>query len=166
MGIDAQTAISRQAWANSSEPDTFRAMRAADDTWLFKSLVRGLRENTGWPRPLWPNPLPKRLEMECMCISQSWMKRGTTYLTMAEPMGPLCCAMLLQGALRRWPHPPWSLPHGNSYERLVPTRTPRQAQVGPMKIVLRPFVFQKAIQKRDGSNTVLRGISIHTLSYL
>src|SRR5210317_1074401 len=127
-------------------------------------LFGDLRENTEWPRPLWPNPLPKRLEMECMCISQSWMKRRTTYLTMAEPMGPQCCAMLLQGALRRWPHPPWSLPHMAIVTNVwCPTRTLRQAQAGLMKIALRPFVFQKAIQKHDVSNTVLQvGISIHT----
>ena len=131
-------------------------------------LFGDLRENTEWPRLLWPNPLHTRLEMECMCISQSWMKRGTTYLTMAETMGPRCCAMLLQGALRRWPHPPWSLPPMAIVTNVwYLTHTLQQAQAGLMKIAHRPFVFQKAIPKRDGLNTVLRGvISIHTLSYL
>lgn len=111
MGIDAQTAISEaglgQFEVNLTHSD---AMRAADDTWLFKSLVRGLARKHGMAATFMAKPFAHEAGNGMHVHFSVLDEDGTTYLTMAKPMGPRCCAMLLQGALRRWPHPPWSLP--------------------------------------------------------
>ena len=73
MGIPAQTAISEsgigQFEINLNHLD---AMRCADDTWLFKTLTRGLGPQTRLSRrPSCPSLTPMTPETGCMCISRS-----------------------------------------------------------------------------------------------
>ena len=158
MGIDAQTAISEaglgQPEVNLTHSD---AMRTADDTWLFKSLVRGLARKHGWPRPLWPKPFAQEAGNGMHVHFSVLDEEGNNIFDNGGADGTMMLRHAVAGALR-WPHPPWSLPlMATATNVWSPTRTPRQAQVGPMKIARRPLVSQKAIPKRGGSNTVLQG---------
>ena len=122
MGIDAQTAISEAGLGQFEVNLTHsEAMRAADDTWLFKSLVRGLARKHGMAATFMAKPFAQEagngmhvhfsvLDEEGNNIFDNGGADGTTMLRHAVAG---CLEAMTASTLV-------FAPHGNSYERLVP----------------------------------------------
>lgn len=122
MGINAQTAISEaglgQFEINLNHCD---AMRAADDTWLFKSLVRGLARKHGMAATFMAKPFLHEagngmhvhfsiLDEDGHNIFDNGGAEGTPLLLQAVAG---CLAAMSASTLV-------FAPHGNSYDRLMP----------------------------------------------
>jgi glutamine synthetase len=72
MDIPADTTISEAGPGQFEvnlmhQPD---ALKAADDAWLFKLLVKGLARDTASPPASWPNPMPITRATGCTRISR------------------------------------------------------------------------------------------------
>ncbi|HCP81046.1 MAG TPA: glutamine synthetase [Octadecabacter sp.] len=122
MDIPAETAISEaglgQFEINLSHSD---AMKAADDTWLFKLLVRGMARKHGFAASFMAKPYPEYsgngmhvhfsvLDGDGNNIFDNGGSEGTDVLhhAIAGCMNGLSASALILA------------PHGNSYDRLVP----------------------------------------------
>jgi len=124
MGIPAETAISEAGLGQfeinlSHGPD---ALRAADDAWLFKMLVRGLARKHGFAASFMAKPYPDYagnglhmhfsvLDADGVNIFDDGGARGTDALLHAIGgcLGALRASTLILA------------PHGNSYDRMVPS---------------------------------------------
>ncbi|SMX37674.1 glutamine synthetase family protein [Octadecabacter ascidiaceicola] len=122
MDIPAETAISEaglgQFEINLSHSN---AMKAADDTWLFKLLVRGMARKHGFAASFMAKPYPEYsgngmhvhfsvLDADGNNIFDNGGNEGTDVLhhAIAGCMNGLSASALILA------------PHGNSYDRLVP----------------------------------------------
>ena len=93
MGIPAQAAISESGIGQFEINLTHQPlMRAADDAWLFKTLVKGTARKHGLAATFMAKPFATPAT-GCTCISRSWIKTGATSLTMAGQKVRTCCAM-------------------------------------------------------------------------
>ena len=159
MGIDAQTAISEAGLGQFEVNLTHsEAMRAADDTWLFKSLVRGLARKHGMAATFMAKPFAQEAGNGMHVHFSVLDEEGNNIFDNGGADGTAMLRHAVAGCLEAMAASTLVFaPMAIVTNVWCPTRTPRQAQVGPMKIAHRPFVFQKAIPKRGGSNTVLQG---------
>lgn len=122
MDIPAESAISEAGLGQFEVNLTHRdAMSAADDAWLFKSLVRGMARRHGMAATFMAKPFPEDagngMHMHFSVLDQN----GKNIFDNGGPEGtPLLhnaiagCLAGLRGATLVF------APHGNSYERLVP----------------------------------------------
>lgn len=122
MGIPAQAALSEsgvgQFEVNLSHQD---ALRCADDTWLFKSLVRGLARQNGFAATFMAKPMAGDAG-NGMHVHFSVLERdGINLFDDGGAQGTDTLRHAIAGCLAAL-HPATLVfaPHGNSYQRLVP----------------------------------------------
>jgi glutamine synthetase len=80
------------------QPD---ALKAADDAWLFKLLVKGLAREHGVAASFMANPTKTTRATGCMCISRCSTATGPTSSTKTTKAARSFSAMPSAGALRR-----------------------------------------------------------------
>jgi len=123
MDIDADTAIS-EAGPGQFEINLLHrpdALKAADDAWLFKQLVKGLARRHGFaasfmakPYADWPG---NGLHVHFSVLDRD----GRNIFDDGGPRGSAVLGHALAGCLRALPDQMLLFaPHANSYERLVP----------------------------------------------
>lgn len=122
MGIPAQAAISEsgrgQFEINIHHQD---AMRCADDTWLFKALVRGMARRHGFAATFMAKPYPddagNGLHVHFSVLDGS----GRNVFDNGGHEGSELLLQAVAGCLALMPASTLIFaPHGNSYERVVP----------------------------------------------
>lgn len=122
MGIPAQTAISEsgvgQFEINLNHQD---AMRCADDTWLFKTLARGLARKHGFTATFMAKPYAddagNGMHVHFSVVDQ----QGRNVFDNGGPEGTDLLRWAVAGCLTAMPGCTLVFaPHGNSYTRLVP----------------------------------------------
>lgn len=122
MDIPADTAIKEAAPGQFEinmmhQPDP---LKAADDAWLFKLLVKGWRGSSALPGPSWPSPMKVSPATGCTCISRSSMPRAQ-HLRRRDRGRLEMLRHAVAGCLRAMPGSTLLFaPHENSYDRLVP----------------------------------------------
>ncbi|GGH22284.1 glutamate--putrescine ligase [Cribrihabitans marinus] len=122
MGIPAQTAISEsgvgQFEINLDHQD---AMRCADDTWLFKGLVRGLARKHGFAATFMAKPYSQDAGNGMHVHFSVVDAEGRNVFNDGGPRGTDLLRQAVAGCLAAMPGSTLIFaPHGNSYERLVP----------------------------------------------
>jgi len=122
MGIDAQTAISEaglgQFEVNLTHSD---AMRAADDTWLFKSLVRGLARKHGMAATFMAKPFAHEAGNGMHVHFSVLDEEGNNIFDNGGDDGTAMPRNVVAGCLEAMAASTLVFaPHGNSYERLLP----------------------------------------------
>ncbi|WP_171173972.1 glutamine synthetase family protein [Ruegeria sp. HKCCD8929] len=122
MGIPAQTAISEsgigQFEINLNHQE---AMRCADDTWLFKALVRGLARKHGFAATFMAKPYPDDAGNGMHVHFSVVDSAGNNVLDDGGPQGTDTLRHAVAGCLAAMPASTLIFaPHGNSYTRLVP----------------------------------------------
>ena len=137
LGIDAETATS-EAGPGQFEINLNHGadpMRMADDTWLFKLLVRRLARAHGFAASFHGQSLtPTHRAAGCMSMPRCWTATGAIYSMMARRAGRMRCGMPLVGCWRRWRMRRLSLPPMRAAMIgwcRAPMRPP--ALAGPMK---------------------------------
>ncbi|MBK5933864.1 glutamate--putrescine ligase [Rhodovulum imhoffii] len=122
MDIPADAAIS-EAGLGQFEINLLHgpAMKAADDTWLFKLLVKGLARCHGVAGSFMAKPYPEHagngLHMHFSVLDSD----GNNIFDDARPDGPAQLRAAVAGCLAALPDSALILaPHANSYDRLVP----------------------------------------------
>ncbi|MEM9549775.1 MAG: glutamine synthetase family protein [Pseudomonadota bacterium] len=122
MGIPADAAISEsgigQFEINLTHQD---AMRAADDTWLFKELVKGLARKHGMAATFMAKPYPEDAG-NGMHVHFSVLDRyGDNVFDDGGQTGTEVLRSAISGCLAALPDCTLIFaPHGNSFDRLVP----------------------------------------------
>jgi glutamine synthetase len=123
MDIPADTAISEaglgQFEINLLHSDD--ALKAADDTWLFKMLVRGLARRHGFAASFMAKPYPDQsgngMHMHFSVLDRA----GRNIFDNGGPEGSEALQQALAGCLAAMPDSMVLFaPHANSYDRLVP----------------------------------------------
>ncbi len=122
MGIPAQTAISEsgigQFEINLNHQD---AMRAADDAWLFKVLVRGLARRHGFAATFMAKPYPQDAGNGMHVHFSVLDQEGRNIFDDGSTTGSDLLRAAVAGCLAAMPASTLIFaPHGNSYDRLVP----------------------------------------------
>lgn len=122
MGIPAQAAISEagigQFEVNLNHQD---AMRCADDTMLFKVLVRGLARKHGFAATFMAKPYPNDAGNGMHVHFSVVDTDGTNVFDNGGPEGTDVLRCAVAGCLAAMPDCTLIFaPHGNSYTRLVP----------------------------------------------
>ena len=122
MGIDAQTAISEaglgQFEVNLTHSD---AMRAADDTWLFKSLVRGLARKHRMAATFMAKPFAQEAGNGMHVHFSVLDEEGNNIFDNGGAEGTVMLRHAVAGCLEAMTASTLVFaPHGNSFERLVP----------------------------------------------
>ncbi|MFO7804680.1 MAG: glutamine synthetase family protein [Paracoccaceae bacterium] len=123
MGIPAEAAISEggegQFEVNLNHvPD---ALRAADDAWLFKMLVRGLARNHGMAASFMAKPYPDYAGNGLHTHFSVLDADGLNIFDDGGPKGTAALRHAVAGCLRGVEELALIFaPHGNSYDRLVP----------------------------------------------
>lgn len=122
MDIPAETAIS-EAGLGQFEINLSHgpAMKAADDAWLFKLLVRGLARQNGFAASFMAKPYPEYsgngMHVHFSVLDQN----GANIFDNGGPEGTKTLHHAISGCLKALgPSGLILAPHGNSYERLVP----------------------------------------------
>lgn len=97
------------------------ALRAADDAWLFKALVRGLARNHGYAATFMAKPYAEDagngMHVHFSVLDES----GANVFDNGGPEGTDVLHHAIAGCLRDMPASTLIFaPHGNSYDRLVP----------------------------------------------
>ncbi|GAA0291551.1 glutamine synthetase family protein [Rhodovulum strictum] len=122
MDIPADAAIS-EAGMGQFEVNLMHgsAMKAADDAWLFKLLVKGLARRHGMAGSFMAKPYPDHagngLHMHFSVLDDA----GANLFDDARPDGPRLLGAAVAGCLAALPDMTLVLaPHANSYDRLVP----------------------------------------------
>ncbi|MBK5927767.1 glutamine synthetase family protein [Rhodobaculum claviforme] len=123
MDIPADTAIS-EAGLGQFEINllhTDDALKAADDTWLFKMLVRGLARRHGFAASFMAKPYDEQpgngLHMHFSVLD----RRGQNIFDNGGPEGTEALHHAIAGCLAAMPGSMLLFaPHANSYDRLVP----------------------------------------------
>ncbi|TMV09573.1 glutamine synthetase [Ruegeria sediminis] len=123
MGIPAQTAISEagigQFEINLNHQN---ALRCADDTWLFKALVRGLARKHGFAATFMAKPYPTDAGNGMHVHFSVLDDQGRNVFDDGGPDGTDTLRAAVAGCLAAMPGSTLIFaPHGNSYERLVPS---------------------------------------------
>ncbi|MFY2824702.1 glutamine synthetase family protein [Ruegeria sp. MALMAid1280] len=122
MGIPAQTAISEsgigQFEINLNHQD---AMRCADDTWLFKTLTRGLARKHGFTATFMSKPYQDDAGNGMHVHFSVVDDQGRNVFDNGGPEGTELLRHAVAGCLAAMPGCTLIFaPHGNSYTRLVP----------------------------------------------
>ncbi|MFT7593589.1 MAG: glutamine synthetase [Paracoccaceae bacterium] len=122
MGIPAQTAISEsgvgQFEINLNHQD---ALRAADDAWLFKALVRGLARCHGFAATFMAKPYPQDAGNGMHLHFSVLDGDGRNVFDNGGETGSDTLQTAVAGCLAAMPASTLIFaPHGNSYDRLVP----------------------------------------------
>ena len=123
MGIPAETAIS-EAGMGQYEINlvhTDDGLKAADDAWLFKILIRGLARKHGFAASFMAKPYAQHsgngLHTHFSVIDQN----GDNIFDDGGPAGTDLLRHAIAGCIEAMPASMLGFaPHGNSYERLVP----------------------------------------------
>ncbi|MEY8831495.1 glutamine synthetase family protein [Sedimentitalea sp. XS_ASV28] len=122
MGIPAQTAISEsgigQFEVNLNHQD---ALRAADDAWLFKALVRGIARQHGFAATFMAKPYADDAGNGMHVHFSVLDSAGKNIFDNGQTKGSDLLLSAVAGCIAAMP--PSTLifaPHGNSYDRLVP----------------------------------------------
>jgi glutamine synthetase len=124
------------------------ALRAADDAWLFKMLVKGLARRHGFAASFMAKPyawnIPARA---CTRISRCWMPRATTSSTAADPKGTAQLRHAVAGCLRRCTiRRCCSRRISTATTAWCPTSTRPPRSAGAMRTAPRPSAFRPATQ--------------------
>lgn len=123
MGIPAEAAISEsglgQFEINLAHCDD--ALRAADDAWLFKMLVKGMARNHGFAASFMAKPYPdysgSGLHVHFSVLDET----GTNVFNDGGPEGTDMLRHAVAGCLSAMPGSALVFaPHANSFERMVP----------------------------------------------
>ncbi len=122
MGVPAQTTISEsgigQFEINLNHQD---AMRCADDTWLFKALVRGLARKHGFAATFMAKPYINDAGNGMHVHFSVVDAQGRNVFDNGGPDGTDELRSAVAGCLAAMPGSTlFFAPHGNSYTRLVP----------------------------------------------
>ncbi|NAZ37081.1 glutamine synthetase family protein [Rubellimicrobium sp. CFH 75288] len=123
MGIPAEAAISEVGLGQfeinlSHVPD---ALRAADDAWLFKQLVRGLARRHGFAASFMAKPYEDYAGNGLHCHFSLLDREGRNAFADGSFAGTPLLHHAIAGCLRGIPELTLVFaPHANSYERLVP----------------------------------------------
>ena len=122
MDIPAETAISEaglgQFEINLSHSD---AMKAADDTWLFKLLVRGVARQHGFAGSFMAKPYPEYSGNGMHLHFSVLDENGNNIFDDGGPEGTDVLHHAIAGCMNGLSASALILaPHGNSYDRLVP----------------------------------------------
>ncbi|KUJ85614.1 glutamine synthetase [Ruegeria marisrubri] len=123
MGIPAQTAISESGIGQFEiNLNHQSAMRCADDTWLFKALVRGLARKHGFAATFMAKPYANDAGNGMHVHFSVVDKDGNNVFDNGGPEGTDTLRAAVAGCLAAMPGSTLIFaPHGNSYERLVPS---------------------------------------------
>lgn len=122
MGIPAQDAIS-EAGLGQFEINLLHqeAMRAADDSWLFKALVRGLARKHGFAATFMAKPYAAEAGNGMHVHFSVEDKDGNNIFDDGGDKGSDLLMHAVAGCLAAMPASTLIFaPHGNSYDRLVP----------------------------------------------
>jgi len=133
MGIPADSAIS-ECGAGQFEINLTHqeAMRAADDTWLFKDMVKGIARKHGMAATFMAKPYPddagNGLHVHFSVVDME----GKNVFDNRTPYGNEALRSAVAGCLAAMPDSTLIFaPHGNSYARLIPGQhAPTAAQWG------------------------------------
>ena len=122
MDIPAQTAISEsgigQFEINLNHQD---ALRCADDTWLFKSLIRGLARKHGFTATFMAKPYPEDVGNGMHVHFSVLDAEGRNVFDIGKADGTEVLHAAIAGCLAAMPGSTLIFaPHGNSFTRLVP----------------------------------------------
>ncbi|MHC0053253.1 glutamine synthetase family protein [Actibacterium sp. D379-3] len=123
MDIPADTAISEAGLGQFEinlmhQPD---ALKAADDTWLFKTLVRGLARKHGFAASFMAKPYDDYAGNGMHTHFSILDASGANIFSDGGPKGSDALRHAVAGCLRAIPGSALLFaPHGNSYDRLVP----------------------------------------------
>ncbi|AUQ58089.1 gamma-glutamylputrescine synthetase PuuA [Phaeobacter inhibens] len=122
MGIPAQSAISEaglgQFEINLNHQE---AMRAADDAWLFKALVKGLARKHGFAATFMAKPYAEEAGNGMHVHFSVEDEDGNNIFNDGSERGSDLLMNAVAGCLTAMPASTLILaPHGNSYDRLVP----------------------------------------------
>lgn len=122
MGIDAQTAISEAGLGQFEVNLTHsEAMRTADDTWLFKSLVRGLARKHGMAATFMAKPFAHEAGNGMHVHFSVIDEEGNNVFDNGGAEGTVMLRHAVAGCLEAMAGSTLVFaPHGNSYDRLVP----------------------------------------------
>ncbi len=123
MGIPADTAIS-EAGLGQFEINLMHvpdALRAADDAWLFKMLVRGLARKHGFAASFMAKPYPAYSGSGMHVHVSVLDNAGGNIFADGSDAGSPALRQAIAGCLAAMPGSGLIFaPHGNSYDRLVP----------------------------------------------
>ncbi|WP_375281029.1 glutamine synthetase family protein [Pseudooctadecabacter sp.] len=122
MDIPAETAIS-EAGLGQFEINLSHgpAMKAADDAWLFKLLVRGLARQHGFAASFMAKPYAEYSGNGMHVHFSVLDENGTNIFDNGGPEGTAALHHAISGCMTALPASALILaPHGNSYDRLVP----------------------------------------------
>lgn len=122
MDIPAETAISEaglgQFEINLSHGE---AMKSADDTWLFKLLVRGVARQHGFAASFMAKPYPEYSGNGMHVHFSVLDENGKNIFDDGGDAGTPALRHAIAGCMKALPASALILaPHGNSYDRLVP----------------------------------------------
>ncbi len=122
MGIPAQTAISESGIGQFEiNLNHQNAMRCADDTWLFKTLTRGLARKHGFTASFMAKPYADDAGNGMHVHFSVVDRQGRNVFDNGGPEGTDLLRWAVAGCLSAMPGCTLIFaPHGNSYTRLVP----------------------------------------------
>ncbi|MCA0856607.1 glutamine synthetase family protein [Phaeobacter italicus] len=122
MGIPAQSAISEAGLGQFEiNLNHQNALRAADDAWLFKALVRGLARKHGFAATFMAKPYAEEAGNGMHVHFSVVDKDGNNIFDDGTERGSDLLLNAVAGCLHAMPASTLILaPHGNSYDRLVP----------------------------------------------
>ncbi|MFW8593441.1 glutamine synthetase family protein [Cribrihabitans neustonicus] len=122
MGIPAQSAISEGGLGQFEiNLDHQEAMRAADDAWLFKALVRGLARKHGFAATFMAKPYAEEAGNGMHVHFSVEDREGRNVFDDGGERGSDLLLNAVAGCLAAMPASTLIFaPHGNSYDRLVP----------------------------------------------
>jgi len=122
MGINAQTTTS-ESGAGQFEVTLHHqdALRAADDTWVFKTLIRGLARQHGFAATFMAKPFADDAGNGMHIHFSVLDKTGANVFDDGGPQGTRILRAAVAGCLAAMPGSTLVFaPHANSYDRLVP----------------------------------------------
>jgi glutamine synthetase len=135
MDIPAETAISEAGMGQYEINLTHGcAMKAADDTWLFKLLVKGLARRHGFAASFMAKPYSEHSGTGMHVHFSVCDRDGRNLFDDGTDRGTPLLRHAIAGCLAGMP--PSALifaPHGNSYDRFAPGATPPPAWHGPTR---------------------------------
>ncbi|MEP1328957.1 glutamine synthetase family protein [Pseudophaeobacter sp.] len=122
MGIPAQSAISEAGLAQFEiNLDHQNALRAADDAWLFKALVKGLARKHGLAATFMAKPYEDEAGNGMHVHFSVVDDAGNNVFDNGSETGSELLLQAVAGCLAAMPASTLIFaPHGNSYDRLVP----------------------------------------------
>ena len=122
MGIPAQTAISESGIGQFEiNLNHQHALRCADDTWLFKTLARGLARKHGFTATFMAKPYAQDAGNGMHVHFSVLDAKGRNVFDDGGPEGTETLHAAVAGCLAAMPASTVIFaPHGNSYDRLIP----------------------------------------------